>query len=263
MNKLKNITDEKQQLNELYKLFDEENRLKRSKAARIEFITSLHIISDYLKNNSRILDLGAGVGEYTLFFANKGYEVHAVELVDHHVEKLNKKASAFDNCFVYHQSAVDLSNFDDNSFDVVLLFGPLYHISDAQQRSDCLLEALRVLKDDGTIFVSLINNDIIPLTESVYDTDYFNHGDYNKETFKVDDFPFVFFNLEQSHQMLVDSGMIVERIVTTDGVSELMASTINQMSDEAYQQYIKYHLHYCEDIHRLSMSNHWLFVGYK
>lgn len=30
----------------------------------------------------RILDIGAGAGEYSLYFANKGYRVDAVELAD-------------------------------------------------------------------------------------------------------------------------------------------------------------------------------------
>ncbi len=260
---LKKIDDEHQQIEELYEIFDEEMRLSHSKAARVEFLTTIHTIKPYLKNNSRILDLGAGVGEYSLFYAKLGHEVHAVEIVKKHVLKLNKKAIEYENLHVYHQSALDLSHFDDNSFDIVMLFGPLYHLKNETDRKVCILEATRVLKDTGTIFVATINNDMICLTESIHDPNYFEHGDYNKDTFKADDFPFVFFTLKQSHNMLTDHGVIIEKIVASDGLSELMAETINKMNDFSYQQYIKYHLRYCEDINRLSMTNHFLFVGYK
>lgn len=260
---LKSITDEQQQINELYEIFNEETRLSHSKAARVEFLTTIHTIKPYLKNNSRILDLGAGVGEYSLFYAELGHEVHAVEIVEKHVEKLNEKAKMYENLHVYHQSALDLSNFDTSSFDIVLLFGPLYHLKNEEDRNKCIFEASRVLKDTGTIFVATINNDMICLTESIHDANYFAHGDYNKDTFKADDFPFVFFTLEQSHKMLTDQGIIIEKIVASDGLSELMAETINKMNDFSYQQYIKYHLRYCEDINRLKMTNHFLFVGYQ
>ena len=67
---------------ELYKQFDENSRLNRSPAAKVEFITTTRYIGKYLKPGNKLLDIGAGAGEYSLHYANEGYSVTAVELAD-------------------------------------------------------------------------------------------------------------------------------------------------------------------------------------
>ena len=58
-------------------------------------------------------------------------------------------------------NALDLSRYDSNSFDVVLLFGPLYHLHEEADKLRCIEEAKRVCKKDGKIFFALISNDIV------------------------------------------------------------------------------------------------------
>ena len=119
------------------------------------------------------------------------------------------------------------------------------------------------MKKDGTLFVSFINNDMIPFTEWVYNPDYLLQGDYDKETFKADDFPFVFFNLSQCREMLRERGLKILHEVASDGMSELMEDKINQLDDAGYSQYLKMHYHYCERPEHLGKTNHFLFVTKK
>ena len=49
--------------------------------------------------------------------------------------------------------------------------------------------------------------------------------------------------------------------VAADGASELLAARINEMSDEDYAQYLRYHFYICEKPELLGMTNHLLFVG--
>lgn len=76
------ISDELEQIQKTYELFREDTRLNRSQAARVEFLTNTRYIERYLKPGDRILDVGAGAGEYSLYFARKGYAVSALELTD-------------------------------------------------------------------------------------------------------------------------------------------------------------------------------------
>ena len=65
---------------EIYRRSDESTRLSKSKAASVEFHITVRYIEKYLKPGARILDIGAGAGEYSFYFSRKGYKVSAIEL---------------------------------------------------------------------------------------------------------------------------------------------------------------------------------------
>src|SRR5207247_6861379 len=48
-------------------------------------------------------------------------------------------------------------DFDDGYADIVLLFGPLYHLVRKKERLKALAEARRVLKPGGLLFVAAIS----------------------------------------------------------------------------------------------------------
>lgn len=255
------IKDEVEQIQKTYELFCEDTRLNRSKAARVEFLTNVRCMESYLKPGARILDVGAGAGEYSLYFARKGYEVSALELADNNIKAFRRKMTQEDRIDLVQGNAVDLSRYPDCSFDAVLLFGPLYHLHKEEDRQRCIREAKRVCKPDGKLFFAFISNDFVFLTEFSYNKDYFINGDYDKETFKLEDFPFVFFTVDRCREMLRAGGVRILREVASDGVSELLAEKINAMDEESYSQYLRYHYYICEKPELLGMTNHLLFVG--
>lgn len=257
------IEDELEQIQRTYELFHEDTRLNRSKAARVEFLTTTRYIERYLKPGARLLDVGAGAGEYSLYFARKGYDVCALELSEHNIEAFRAKLTPEDSINLVQGNAVDLSRYEDESFDVVLLFGPLYHLHREEDRQKCIAEAKRVCKQDGTMFFAFISNDMVILTEFSYHPDYFVSGDYDKESFELEDFPFVFHTVDECRAMLHSGGVQVLHEVASDGVSELLEDKINAMDDENYAQYLRYHFYICEKPEFLGMSNHLLFVGKK
>ena len=134
------------------------------------------------------------------------------------------------------------------------------HFSD---RQTCIAEAKRVCKKDGTLFFAFISNDMVILTEFAYDSNYFLNGDYDKETFRLHDFPFVFATVERAREMLKNGGIKIIHEIAADGVSELMAEKINALDDESFSQYLRYHFYICEKPELLGMTNHLLFVGKK
>ena len=260
-NDLYKIKDEIEQIQKTYEIFNEDTRLNRSKAARVEFLTNIKYIEEYLKDGDRILDIGAGAGEYSFYFANKGYNVSAIELTDANIKAFRAKMSKNNNIDLIQGNAIDLSMYGDNSFDIVLLFGPLYHLHDENDRQKCISEAKRVCKKDGMIFFSFICNDMVIITELNYDNNYFSGESYNHDTFKVEDFPFVFFTADSCRKMLQRGGIKIEHEVASDGFSELMEEKINALDSESYAQYLKYHFYICEKSEFFGASNHLLFVG--
>lgn len=256
------IEDEIDRIKATYQFYHEDTRLSHSKAARVEFLTNTRYIERYLKPGDSILDIGAGAGEYSLYFARKGYKVSALELSETNIQAFQKKIAPEDSIELVQGNAVDLSHYADASFDAVLLFGPLYHLHSKQDQQQCIAEAKRVCKKEGKLFFAFIGNDMVILTELVQRPNYLIEGDYNKTTFELDDFPFfVFHTVEECRLMLHEGGINILHEVASDGISELMAATINGMDEANYAQYLRYHYYICEKPEFLGMSNHLLFVG--
>lgn len=263
MKEIFQIKDEIEQIQKTYEYFNEDSRLNRSKAARVEFLTTVRYIERYVNPGAKLLDIGAGAGEYSLYFSRKGYSVSALELSPSNIEAFRRKLTAEDTVDLVQGNALDLSRYADESFDAVLLLGPLYHLHSREDRLRCIAEAKRVCKKDGKLFFAFISNDFVILTEFSYRPDYFTSGDYDKETFRLNDFPFVFHTVESARELLAEGGVKVLHAVAADGVSELMEEKISAMDDESYAQYLRYHEYICEKPEFLGMSNHLLFIGEK
>lgn len=258
--KVKEIKDEAKRIQLLYEIFDEDSRLNRSKASRVEFLTTIKYINRYLNKNSWILDIGAGAGEYSLYFSKLGYRVDAIELATNNINKFKNKITPDLNINLSQGTALDLSKYKDNNFDIVLLMGPLYHLENEADRLKALNEALRVCKQGGIIVSTFISNDMVILTEFDYDPNFFKGYSYNHETFKVNNFPFVFDTVDDATNLINKLDMDIINIVAQDGASELMADKINQLSDDDYDQYLRYHYYICEKPEFLGMSNHLMFI---
>lgn len=73
----------------------------------------------------------------------------------------------------------------------------------------------------------------------------------------------MFHTVDAARNLLFDGGINVLHEVASDGASELLATKINEMDDEDYEQYLRYHFYICEKPELLGMTNHLLFVGEK
>ncbi len=104
------------ELKKTYEIFNEDTRLNHSKAARVEFLTNVRYIEKYLKPSARILDIGAGAGEYSIYFARKGHEVSAIELSENNIKAFRRRIIPSDKIdLVQGGNALDLSRYEDNS----------------------------------------------------------------------------------------------------------------------------------------------------
>ena len=149
-----------------YKHFDEKNRLRNDNSGKLEFLMTMGILEKNLPvvstNNGAevsILDLGGGAGVYSFPLAKKGYKVTLADLSETllaQAKKLKEEDKVHNLISCDQVNATDLSCYKDNSFDVVLLFGPLYHLTEKDEREKCVGEIRRVLKTGGKIFASFI-----------------------------------------------------------------------------------------------------------
>ena len=143
---------------EYYAQYDEDARFLR-KSRQTEYLTTMRYIQKYLFQGARILEIGAGTGRYSLALAAQGYSVDAVELLPKHIALLRQKSKDNSNLRIFEGNAVDLRFLHSNTYDIVLLLGPMYHLFNKADKLNALAEAIRVAKPNGVIFAAYCNND--------------------------------------------------------------------------------------------------------
>jgi ubiquinone/menaquinone biosynthesis C-methylase UbiE len=131
----------------------------RSGPSQLEFARTKEVIGHWLdRTPSMILDVGGGPGAYSAWLADQGHEVHLVdpvaELVAHAESLCGSGIREIASCRVGDARSLDRS---EQSADVVLLLGPLYHLIDAEDRRQALREAYRVLVPGGLLFAAAIS----------------------------------------------------------------------------------------------------------
>lgn len=260
MEKIIKIDDDLKRNEELYKLFDEEKRLK-SRTGLVEKITTQREIDNLINSDSKVLDVGAGTGVYTIYLASKVKEVTAFEPSTSNFNTLKLKAKDFLNIKAYNKSSFDLKDLEENYFDLVLIFGPMYHLSNEKDRKDVLSQAKRVCKDGGHILIAYINHDMVLISESInYNINIFSSSAYISEKQRLIDRPFVFFKVNEARKMIEDKGIEIKEIIASDGFAEVLSKQLEEMTEESFNNYLDWHLSHCKCPETLGATNHLLFV---
>ena len=124
-------------LNAYYNKFNEDHRLT-TRHGIVEFTTSLKYIHDFLPEvntekarQTKILDLGAGTGRYSIALSREGFDLTAVELAKRNYQVLESK---HEKIKLWPGDARDLHFLKDHTFDMTLIFGPLYHLHGEEEK---------------------------------------------------------------------------------------------------------------------------------
>lgn len=126
---------------------------------RWEKVRTLDLMDRFLPSPPAvILDVGGGAGAYAFPLAERGYVVDLIDPVPLHVEQARKRA-ATNQCAPRSFQVGDARAIpcDDGTADAVLLFGPLYHLTDFNDRLDTIREAHRVLRAKGVLLAVAIS----------------------------------------------------------------------------------------------------------
>lgn len=249
------------ELEEYYGKFCEDKRLTR-KHGQVEYRTSMKYIHEYLKSGDKILDIGAGTGRYSVALANEGYSVDAIELVKYNLGMLKAKNSTVK---AYQGTALDLSRYKDETFDVTLLFGPMYHLFTKEDKIRALSEAKRVTKTNGFILVAYVMNDYSILVHGFRDgyiKDSISNGkiDNNFQTHTTIEDLYSYMRIEDINILNKEVNLQRIKIVAADGPANYMRSVLNKMDDETFEIFMQYHLSTCERSDMIGASSHTLDI---
>lgn len=251
------------ELEKYYNKFNEEKRLTR-RHGYVEYVTSMKYIHDYLDEGKKfkILDIGAGTGRYSVALSNEGYDVTAVELVKYNLGILKSKNS---NVKAYQGNALKLSRFQNESFDVTLLFGPMYHLCRFQDKVRALSEAVRVTKSGGVILVAYCMNEYSILTYGFKENNLIRCMKEGKITSEFHCAPteeelYDYLRIEDIDKINETVGIERIKIVSADGPANYMRQVLNQMDEETYKKFIEYHLSTCERMDLIGAGAHTLDI---
>ncbi|MFQ6127541.1 MAG: class I SAM-dependent methyltransferase [Thermoplasmata archaeon] len=269
---------------------EEWRRLVRDPYHKLEFKITMHFLREYLPKAGRILDAGGGPGRYAIELAGLGYEIVLLDFspvqLDIAKRKIGRRRKEIRNRIVemVEGNIIDLSRYDDESFDSVLCLGPLSHLIEENERRTAAKELVRVLKRNAPIFVSVIGRYGVfrtvlqflpgeltnPSHESMF-TEGVHHGhEYIHETRKYHKkkvaFPDAYcFLSEELPKLFEECGVRTLRVASCEGLSAHLQRATNSLYKDRknWERWFKIVLETCTDPSILGVGQHILYVGRK
>lgn len=250
-------------LNEHYGNGNLENeRFTKDKYHRIEYATTKRYIEKYLKKGDRILELGAGTGAYSLYYANLGYKVDAIEFVEGNLNMLKSKITDNMKINASKGDALDLSRYEENTFDVTLVLGPLYHLYTEEDKRRAIEEAIRVTKKNGFIYFAYLTSDSVFINYCLKKRHLLDKGLFTKKYRLIDNPKEVFsvFYIDEFKNIIKNYDVEYLNNVATDGISYAVREYVNELSEEEFNVWLDYHFSTCEREDLKGYSCHMLYI---
>lgn len=248
-------------LEKYYGKFNEDHRLT-TRHGQVEFSTSMKHIHSFIKEGEKIkiLDVGAGTGRYSIALAREGHIVTAVEPVKKNLDIL---LSRHENVNCWPGDARNMCFLEDETFDITLMFGPMYHLHGEEERVKALKEACRVTKKGGLIFIAYIMNEY-SLISYVFGKNKIkeveNKNLLDKDTFHLKDCDnelYTYLRLEDIENTNKKAGGVERiKIFAPDGPADYMRQTLNAMDEDDFNRFLDFQFSVSERPDLLGASSH-------
>ena len=258
------MSTRKEIVSSFYGQYDEDGRTARSRHGHLEFCTTMAYIHRYVNEHSKILEIGAGTGRYSIALANEGLDVTAVELVESNLEVLRENSTGMANIQSFQGDATDLRRFPDNTFDVTLSFGPMYHLYEAEEVNRAIDEAIRVTKPNGVILFAFISVFAIMYANYFYGNWAEGQAENFTEDYQVRHFKeqlFTGYDITEFEELFCEKPV---EWITTAGVDGLLEPIEKRadfsMTDEEFKALAEWYMHFSEKRELLGNTNHLLYI---
>ena len=258
------MSTRKEIVSSFYGQYDEDGRTTRSRHGQLEFCTTMNYIHRYASKDSAILEVGAGTGRYSIALASEGMNVTAVELVESNLAVLRENSKGMANIQSFQGDATDLSRFSDNTFDVTLFFGPMYHLYEKDEVNCAIDEAIRVTKPNGVILFAFISVFAIMYANYFYGNWAEGQAENFTKDYQVRHFKeqlFTGYDVTEFEGLFRDKPV---KWITTAGVDGLMEPIEKRpdfsMTDEEFEALAEWYLAFSEKRELLGNTNHLLYI---
>jgi len=246
-----------------YSADDEDARLFMDRAHNLEYLTTMRYIQKFLKPGAKILEIGAATGRYSIALAKMGYDVVAVDLTPKHIEIMKHKSRRLKNLQCMVADALDLSMFKNNSFDMVLNLGPMYHLFNSKDKNQAIKETLRVAKKNGVCMFAYISNASMMTQYGLrHHKVHELFLDMDKDG-RVRDIPeeiFTSFYVDDFKKLFAKTNTKYITNVGVDGVAPALRELIETLPRKDWQAFLNWHFITCERPDQQGYSNHLLYI---
>jgi ubiquinone/menaquinone biosynthesis C-methylase UbiE len=229
---------------EFYHRAPEEHRLEQGPFVLEEARTRELIERHARLPPATVLDVGGAAGAYAVWLADAGYMVHLVDPVARLVAEAQRRSATLPrplaSCRVGEARALD---FPAESADMVLLLGPLYHLTEAADRARALSEARRVLKPGGRLFAAAISRwasaldglsrDLFqdPRFAAIVEQDL-REGQHRNPTERLDYFTTAYFHRpDEFRAEVLGAGLVLEGLYGVEGPGWLFSDVTARLAD--------------------------------
>lgn len=233
-----------------YESVNEAQRLSGG-VGQLEFVRTQELITRYLPPAPAVIfDVGGGPGGYACWLAQQSYEVHLIDVVPRHVERARQASQEQPHAPLASVAVGDARQLDrpDASVDAVLLFGPLYHLTEQPERIAALRETHRILRPGGVVLavgISRFASTLDGLFRSLLDDPEFvrivQHdlldGQHRNPTHHPAYFTTAFFHHpEELKTEVEEAGLRCETMVAIEGPGWLLQNFEDQWHDQGRRE---------------------------
>ena len=247
-----------------YEQSDEDGRLMRTRHGQLEFRTTMSYIHKFAEPGSKVLEIGAGTGRYSVALAKEGMDVSSLELIESNLAIFRENGRGLDNLKAYQGDATDLSRFADDSFDLTLSLGPMYHLYEPEEISKGIDEAVRVTKPGGVMMFAFISVFAIMYANYLYGNWAFGQKENFTEDYKVKHFKeqlFTGYDVIEFEELFKDKPVDWITTAGTDGLLEPVEARQDFcIKDEDFDAFCEWYLAVAEKRELLGNTNHLLYI---
>jgi SAM-dependent methyltransferase len=262
---------------EYYRRAPEEDRLEHGPFL-LEALRTRELIQRYAPAApATVVDIGGAAGAYALWLAEAGYTVHLLDAVPRLVAEACRRSATrsrpLASCEVRDARSTNLA---DATADLVLLLGPLYHLTTAADRTRALVEAARVLKPGGRLLAAAISRWASALDGLVRDLFHdpefaaivegdIREGQHRNPTGRLDYFTTAYFHRPEDFRAeALGAGLLVDGVFGIEGPGWLLPDVNVRLEDARRRaELLRVARMFESEPSVLGISAHLLLVGRK
>lgn len=256
---------------------DPQHEWAREARHRTEFAITRRALADYLPPApATIADLGGGPGQYAIPLAQQGYAVTLVDLSQGNLALAQEKAAeaGVELAAVVHANVLSLPALPEETYDVILLLGPLYHLLERAERETAVAIAYKLLKPDGLIFAAFVTRyaafrDMVSGGYPEWIIQYPERAQQLLETGRNpagpgSGFPNSYFAHPDEIKPLMETAVFETlALIGCEGLVAGHEDHINQLDGDLWQQWVELNYHFAHEPSLYGASDHLLYVGRK